>query len=265
PIPSVYIERNDPANDWITMQDSVQVVFGATGASGAALCTRLAAGGAQVIAVGRDEQKLSELGSTGVVARTVLADCTEFGSVEAAVSETVADFGRIDGVANMVGSLLLKPAHTTSAEDWQRVIEVNLTSAFAVLRAAAKVMSRAEQGGAVVLVSSAAARTGLANHDAIAAAKAGVIGLTLSAASTYGPRGVRVNAVAPGLVETPMTERIWSSAASLAASVGMHALGKIGQPDDVAAAIYFLLDPANGWITGQVLGVDGGLGTVRAR
>lgn len=247
------------------MHNSVQVVFGATGGSGEALCTRLSAGGAQVIAVGRDEQKLAALGEAGAVARTVIADSTEFGSVEAAINETVADFGHVDGVANLVGSLILKPAHTTSAEDWQEVIAVNLTSAFAVLRAAAKVMSRAEQGGAVVLVSSAAARTGLANHDAISAAKAGVIGLTLSAAATYGPRGVRINAVAPGLVQTPMTERIWSSAASLAASVGMHALGKIGQPDDVAAAIYFLLDPTNDWITGQVLGVDGGLGTVRAR
>ena len=120
-------------------------------------------------------------------------------------------------------------------------------------------------GGSIVLVSSAAARIGLANHEAIAAAKAGVIGLTLSAAATYGPRRIRVNCVAPGLVRTPMTSRLTANEVSLKASTAMHPLGRIGEPGDVASAIEWLLNPEQSWVTGQVLGIDGGLGSVRAR
>lgn len=248
----------------IIMDGSIQLVVGATGGTGQELCAHLTAGGAQVVAVGRDEQKLAELVSSGNAVAAQTADATDFTAVDHVVAAVIERFGRIDGAANLAGSLLLKPAHTTNVGDWNDVIAANLTSAFAVTRSTSRAMSRSG-GGSIVLVSSAAARTGLANHDAVAAAKAGVIGLTLSAAATYGPRGVRVNAVAPGLVQTPMTERIWSSAASLAASLSKHALGRIGGPADVAAAIYFLLDPTNNWITGQVLGVDGGLGSIRAR
>jgi NAD(P)-dependent dehydrogenase (short-subunit alcohol dehydrogenase family) len=116
--------------------------------------------------------------------------------------------------------------------------------------------------GSVVFVSSAAARLGLVNHEAIAAAKAGVQGLVLSAAASYARRGLRFNCVAPGLTATPLTARITGSEMAAKASLSMHALGRFGQPEEVAAAIEFLLDPANSWITGQVLGVDGGLGSV---
>ena len=121
------------------------------------------------------------------------------------------------------------------------------------------------EGGSIVLVSSAAAQIGLANHEAIAAAKGGITGLTLAAAASYAARGIRVNAVAPGLVKTRLAERLTANEKSEQASIGMHALGRLGEPEDVAAAIAFLLDPANDWITGQVLGVDGGLGSVRSR
>ena len=239
-------------------------MLGATGGVGSALVRRLRGAGAEVVAVARDGAALAALAAETGCATSVVADATSAEAVEAAVAAAAAD-GRLDGAANCVGSVLLKPAHATSDEDLRAVLDANLVSAFNLVRSATKVMQRQEGGGALVLVSSAAARTGLANHEAIAAAKAGVIGLTLSAAATYGGKGVRVNCVAPGLVRTAMTERIWGNEAALAASVAMHALGRIGEPDEVAAAIAFLLDRANGWITGQVLGVDGGLGTVRAR
>jgi len=120
-------------------------------------------------------------------------------------------------------------------------------------------------GGSVVLVSTAAARTGIANHEAIAAAKGGVQGLMLSAAATYAARGLRFNCVAPGLTRTPLAAKIIASEASEKASLAMHALGRLGEPGDVARAIYWLLDPANDWVTGQILGVDGGLANVRVR
>jgi len=120
-------------------------------------------------------------------------------------------------------------------------------------------------GGTVVLTSSASARLGLANHEAIAAAKAGVIGLMLSAAASYAGRRIRVNAVAPGLVRTALTEALTGAETTLQASAALHPLGRIGEPDEVASAIAWLLDPAQAWVTGQVFGIDGGLATVRSR
>jgi 3-oxoacyl-[acyl-carrier protein] reductase len=240
----------------------VHLVVGATGATGSALTRRLRERGDTVVAAARDADALADLGErTGAHVRPV--DARDVGAVEDLVAAVVADHGRLDGAANLAGSVLLKPAHTTSAEDFAEVVALNLTTAFALVRAAAPAMRRA--GGSIVLAASAAAQTGIANHEAIAAAKGGVIGLTRSAAATYGPRGVRVNAVAPGLVDAAMTASIVGDERQVEASRAMHVLGRIGTGDDVAAAVAFLLDPANDWITGQVLGVDGGLGQVRPR
>lgn len=250
----------------MTQPDSNQppsyIVFGATGGIGASLSRRLAARGARLVLAARTADRLEALADE-LRATPHAADAVRLEEVEACVEKAVELHGRLDGVANCVGSLLLKPAHGTSAVEWNDTIAANLTTAFAVLRAATKAMM--DTGGSVVLVSSAAARVGLVNHEAIAAAKAGVIGLTLSAAATYASRGIRVNCVAPGLVRTPLTTRITENEASLKASVAMHALRRIGEPEDVAAAIDWLLDSRQGWITGQVLGVDGGLADVRPR
>lgn len=188
----------------------------------------------------------------------VMLDATDFDAVD----RVWADSGPFDGVVNCAGSLLLKPAHLTSRDAYDEVIAASLTTAFATVRAAGKHL---RQGGSVVLVSSAAAMDGYANHEAIAAAKAGIIGLTLSAAATYAGQNVRVNAVAPGLVQTDLTRGLTESAQARSVSEAMHALGRLGRPEDVARAIAFLLDPANDWITGQVLAVDGGLSRVRPR
>ena len=120
-------------------------------------------------------------------------------------------------------------------------------------------------GGSVVLMSTVATRVGLANHEAIAAAKSGINGLVISAAATYANRNLRVNAVAPGLVRTPLSVKITGNELALKASTAMHPLGRIGDPADVAAAVAWLLDPATNWVTGQIIGVDGGLSTVRAK
>lgn len=171
----------------------------------------------------------------------------------------VEAFGRLDGMANCIGSLLLKPAHLTTEQEWQATMHANVTSAFAAVRASARVM---QKGGSVVLVSSAVWRIGLSNHEAIAAAKEAVAGLTRSAAASYAGRGLRVNCVAPGLVRTPITERITANERSAEFSTAMHALKRLGEPKDVASAMAWFLDPENDWVTGQALGVDGGLGSV---
>jgi len=240
----------------------VHLILGAAGGIGSAVSRRLAAAGATVALAGRASERLDELAQKLAAPKWHL-DVGDPASVENVVREVQERFGRIDGVANCIGSLLLKPAHLTSFEEWDSVLSANLTSAFAVVRSAARAMQ--SQGGSIVLLSSAAARIGLANHEAIAAAKAGVIGLTLSAAATYASKGIRINAVAPGLVRTPMTRRIWENPKSAEASQAMHALGRLGEPDDIASLIAWLLDPSNSWVTGQVIGVDGGLGSVRSR
>ncbi len=234
------------------------LIFGATGGIGSALAHTLLARGHTVLASARDPHKLALL-SSALGTPPLLADSTS----PAEVADVFAQSGPIDGVANCVGSLLLKPAHITTDDEWSAVLRTNLDSAFYVLRGAVKSMMAT--GGAVVLVSSAAARLGLQNHEAIAAAKAGIIGLTLSAAATYASRNIRVNCVAPGLTDTPLTARITANEAAAKASTAMHALGRLGTAQDVANMIAFLLDPANAWITGQTFGVDGGLGTVRSK
>jgi NAD(P)-dependent dehydrogenase (short-subunit alcohol dehydrogenase family) len=252
--PEITTTDSDPTRSY--------VVFGATGGIGERLCRRLSSHGARLVIAGRTSDSLQRLADE-LDATAYPLDATRFEEVQACVAKAVELHGRVDGVANCVGSLILKPAHLTSEGEWLSTVATNLTTAFAVVRAGAKAMLNS--GGSIVIVSSAAARIGLTNHEAIAAAKAGVIGLTLSAAATYGLRGIRVNCVAPGLVRTPLTARLTANEVSLKASTAMHALGRIGQPDDVAAAIEWLLSPQQSWVTGQVLGIDGGLGSIRSR
>ena len=116
-----------------------------------------------------------------------------------------------------------------------------------------------------MLFASAAAEIGIQNHEAIAAAKGGIIGLARSAAATYASHNIRVNVISPGLVRTQLTHRIWENPASAAASADLHPLGRLGEPEQVASLAAWLLDPQNDWITGQVIGLDGGLSRVQPR
>jgi NAD(P)-dependent dehydrogenase (short-subunit alcohol dehydrogenase family) len=225
------------------------LVIAASSGIGQATVTLLKAAGHSVFTTARDDSKITP---------DAILDATDFDAVDAVFKQA----GELDGVVNCSGSLLLKSAHLTSKEQYQSVIDASLTTAFATVRAAGKHMNK---GGAVVLISSAAAMEGLANHEAIAAAKAGILGLVLSAAATYSGQNLRVNAVAPGLTQTPLTAALTSNETSRKFSEAMHALGRLGTAEDVARAIVFLLDPANSWITGQVLAVDGGLSRVRPK
>ncbi|TWT36568.1 3-oxoacyl-[acyl-carrier-protein] reductase FabG [Posidoniimonas corsicana] len=236
------------------------VVLGASGDIGSCVARRLAYQGRRLLLAAPESDRLSSLADE-LRADSMPTDATSFEEVDACLQAAQERYGRVGGVVNCVGSVLLKPAHLTTADELHETLSLNLVSAFSVVRAAAQKMDRS--GGSIVLISSSAARIGLVNHEAIAAAKAGIEGLTRSAAATYARRGLRVNAVAPGLVKTKLTERIWSSERAAAHSQALHALGRLGEPDDVASLIAWLLDPHNAWITGEVIGVDGGLGRTK--
>ena len=251
----------------------VYLLVGGAGGIGSALARRLIARGAALVLAGRDESRTraraAELHAQAQAAHARSAfsetvDATSFQQVKDLVARVLEVHGRLDGVANLAGSILIKPVASVSEAEFHETINQNLTSAFAVVRAAARPMQKAGRGS-IVLMSSCAARTGLLHHEAIAAAKAGVIGLTQSAAASLAASGVRVNAVAPGLTDTPMAARLTASDSARAASIAMHPLGRLGEPDDIARAVEWLLTDDASWVTGQTIGVDGGLATIRGR
>lgn len=238
------------------------LIIGGGGGIGSAVARQIVSDGGQVFLAGRNPGPLQELAmSLGCPWGTV--EATDADAVDACGEKAANELGGLSGVTNCVGSILLKPAHLTTAADWQATLAANLTTAFNCVRTAGRLLKAT--GGSVVLVSSAAARIGLANHEAVAAAKAGVIGLARSAAATYARVKIRFNVVAPGLVRTPLADGILANELAEKASVAMHPVGRIGEPNDIARAICWLLDAQNTWVTGQVIGVDGGLADLKTR
>lgn len=241
------------------MNGPVVLITGGSGGIGSALARRWHARGARLVLVARDVRKLGVLADE-LGALAVVADMTDAAQVDAAVALALEEVGPLDAAVHCVGSILLRPAHLTSDVDWHQTVTLNLTSAFFLLRATMKLQ---KSPLALAFVSTSAAHVGLPNHEAISAAKAGLEGLVRSAAATYAGRGVRVNAVAPGLVRTPLAARITGSEAALRTSTAMHPIGRIGEADDVARVLELLTDPANSWLTGQIVGLDGGMSTLR--
>jgi len=238
----------------------VVLVVGAAGGIGQALVRLLLGRGAQVVATSRAAARLEVFEHTNG-AQTCVGDARSADDMKRFFT-VASGLGPVTGAVNLAGSILLKPAHLTSDEEFGETLDTNLMTAFNLVREAARVMR--SSGGSIVLVSSVAARFGLANHEAIAAAKGAVASLALSAAATYAPQGIRINTVAPGLVQTPLTARLTANESQAKASTAMHPLRRLGDPGDVASAIAWLLNPAQQWVTGQHVGIDGGLGSLKA-
>ena len=236
------------------------LIIGATGGIGSAITADLASHGWQLHVAARDEGRLQPLVEQGMTAHCLNAQ--DRAALDVAVKAAQQEAGDEPlAMVMAVGSIVLKPAHRTDHDLFMETLQQNLVTAFNLVAAAG---AHCRKGGSVLLFSSAAARMGLMNHEAIAAAKAGVEGLVRAAAATYAGRGLRVNALAPGLVDTPLAGHLTGSPAALEASQKLHPLGRIGQPEDLVAAARWLLDPASTWVTGQVIGIDGGLSVCRA-
>ena len=186
-------------------------------------------------------------------------EAQSFSSVEALVELGLNELGKIDGVVNLPGSVLLKPPHLISEIEFNQAIEINLKSAFATLRACGKLLS----DSSIVLMSTAVTALGLKNHEMIVAAKAGIEAMVRSASVSYSRKSLRFNAVAPGLVDTPLTKNITGNKVALEISKKMHITKRIGTAADISNMIQFLLDPDNNWITGQTFRVDGGLSSTK--
>ena len=241
----------------------VAVVTGATGAIGSATADRLVADGWRVALVARDRDRVQAL-AAGLGQQTVpfVAEATSSAAIDAAFAGIAEQLGPPSALVHAVGSTLLRPSHAITDDDFADVIAINLGSAFYALRAFVRAVPRGTPAAALFF-SSSATSIGLVNHDAISAAKGGIDGLVTAAAATYASRGIRINALAPGLVRSGLTRRLVENPATLQASKWMHPLGRIGEPEDVAALASFLVGPQASWITGQTVAVDGGLSGIK--
>ncbi len=252
----------------MSLDGKVAVVSAAGAGIGAATAALLARSGCTVVGVDLDGDALDEQrralgdGDRGGAFHPVVADVSDAESVQAAIDEAVRLGGRIDVLANIAGGsrpgqdmVELDPA------EWDRLVQVNLTSVFLMCRAVIPVM-RTGGGGSIVNVSSGAGLRGMHRNPAYVAAKAGVVALTRAMALDHGPEGIRTNCVAPGPVATPLMRRNRTPQQIEMLARDVSVLGRLGEPEELAEVIVWLADDASSYVLGQTIEVDGGVASV---
>jgi 3-oxoacyl-[acyl-carrier protein] reductase len=243
----------------------VAVVTAAAGAGiGAAVTRRLAADGYDVVITDVHERRAKELADAlgaehGRTFLSVPLDVTDAVAVEGAVTTIVKERGRLDVLVNNAGWSKIEPVAEMSLETWQRCLDVDLTGSFLCIRHALPHMIAAGSGAVVNISSIAAYETSTEHGAAYSAAKAGVLALTRVAAAENGRHGVRVNAVTPGLIYNEFLRKIYPDEFFDGYAESRSLVGRVGQPDDVASLVAFLVSDQAGYITGEVYGVSGGV------
>ncbi|MBP6597439.1 MAG: SDR family oxidoreductase [Arenimonas sp.] len=236
------------------------LITGASGGVATALAGQLRSQGWRLALVSRAASNLAL--ADGDIA--IDADASTEAGAEAALAQATEAFGGPPhAVAHCAGAILIAPIGRTSEAQYRACMAANLDSAFFVSKAYAPRVQKSAQGGALLFFSSVAAGIGVSNHAVIAMAKAGIEGLVRSLAADFSGAGLRVNAIAPGLMRSPATERMLANEAAAKAIAAQYPLGRHGEADDAAALGAFLLSDAAGWVSGQVIGLDGGFQAVR--
>lgn len=240
----------------------IALITGAAGALGSAVAQRLATSGCRVVLTGRDEQALAEHACPADL--KIAANLSQPEDVEELFLSIDTHFDEPPSLlAHCAGSVCIRPLHRLTYDQYRTCLQNNLDSAFLTLQQFVQRLIARNAPGGVVLVSSIAARIGISNHAAVAVAKAGIEGLVRSAAADYASCAIRVNGIAPGLMRSKATEGFFAGGKTEALLTAQYPIGRYGQAKDAADAVCWLLSDEAGWITGQVLAVDGGFSSIR--
>jgi NAD(P)-dependent dehydrogenase (short-subunit alcohol dehydrogenase family) len=244
------------------MMTKTILIYGGTGGIGASTARALRARGYHLHLAARDETRLAALADEWEAGWTS-GDVLNPDFFNKATQEAAKE-GVLQGLVYAVGTINLKPVARLTNDDFEKDFRINASGAAQAIQAALPALKAGESVSSVVLFSTVAVAQGFAAHASVAMAKGAVEGLTLALAAELSPK-IRVNCIAPSLTRTEMAKPLTSNESMVTAIAGMHALGRLGEPDDIGPLAAFLASDEASWITGQIIGVDGGRSSLRTK